>query len=131
MENQKFNKTEKNKMIRNKEYFNKFSSFILKPRNNLYKINNIIKNQRKIVLVNINRKKIFNSESPLNSNILLKSSNNNSQSGLSPQDSNYLGPLDKNKKSLRSNDIKSYLSNTIVYQPKDTKYKLIISHFYK
>ena len=126
MENQKFNKTEKNKMIRNKEYFNKFSSFILKPRNNLYKINNIIKESKKNSFIKYKQRK-----NNINSNKLLKSSNNNSQSGLSPQDSNYLGPLDKNKKSLRSNDIKSYLSNTIVYQPKDTKYKLIISHFYK
>ena len=119
MENQKFNKTEKNKMIRNKEYFNKFSSFILKPRNNLYKINNIIKESKKNSFIKYKQRK-----NNINSNKLLKSSNNNSQSGLSPQDSNYLGPLDKNKKSLRSNDIKSYLSNTIVYQPKDTKYKL-------
>ena len=122
------NKNEKNKLIGHKEISFKYFSSISNRRRNSNQYNNFIKELN--INSSIHNKK--RKSSNMNSGFSLrsnkehyKSKNSFSQNGLTLQDSIYIGPLDKNKKVLRSNDIKSYLSNSTIYQPKETKYKLI------
>jgi len=115
----------KTPLIPNKSKIHKFPTTFINQKGSFSdnlskKIEKIKKRNSKNDLIN----KISKENNKINSQKDIRKSQNNL--GLSLYDSLYLGGHDfNNNKGLRANDISCYLSNTSMYQPEESKYRII------
>ena len=127
MDKENLNKNEENSNnINRKTKKNKTVHFKFDTKNKLLKESDKIINKKSLSKKELNNNRFGLRVRTHKSHNNLRTFTNNIQlNGLTLHDAIYLGMDLNNNNGIRANDINCYLSNTIIHQPEDSKYKII------